>query len=575
MTIPQQATSSQPDANDRPDPPDHRPPHGPHDTRRFVRTEATRLLCGGVHLDHAFRTAVITELVDQEHRPVAPSLGVDVVSVLSHALRARAVELRAASAVIALWLCFLVLNLALGGTTSDPALSVFGGGWTLLFGLAGLLLFLARQTSGLPASRLRICGVLLVALCLVLLLVVPLAGGAPALFLVGLLPLAVAVPRWALRWWQAGIVRTELDRDAFRTAPEPHLPAYGRYPAIEAAVTAEQHSPLTVYDPSGPFVGAGVPYNPWTVALELKRADATEPGEEGPSATGSGEDEPADAVPARLTAREVIDVIGPRLLDLRRTASDDSRDRLRGLELDEFVYLPGGLARQAVRRDAAALDEHRRVAVNEGGEWRRHFLRVRVGAWQEQLVVSLFVRVHTQGGMLVLEVAPHVLPPVRRSYAKIGELAETEGTDPLRSYLRALLNAPVALFESLRTVGTVVLAACRRWMSRPHQGPAEGPRLSVRERGATATVSLFQEMDVNRYIQTVQDRIASGVRDALRSAGYQTDEFQQQIVQVSGNGMFIGKMSGGTAQTGDRAQVINEAAKAIRGAAKAARGSGT
>jgi hypothetical protein len=39
-------------------------------------------------------------------------------------------------------------------------------------------------------------------------------------------------------------------------------------------------------------------------------------------------------------------------------------------------------------------------------------------------------------------------------------------------------------------------------------------------------------MDVSRYIKSVQDRIASGVRDALDERGFRTERFEQLIMQV-------------------------------------------
>ncbi|MFJ3227792.1 hypothetical protein ACIPJS_31185 [Streptomyces sp. NPDC086783] len=92
------------------------------------------------------------------------------------------------------------------------------------------------------------------------------------------------------------------------------------------------------------------------------------------------------------------------------------------------------------------------------------------------------------------------------------------------------------------------LAQClRTWLARPEQAPPDAPLLSVRELGSTDRLSLFQEMDVSRYVKTVEDRIASGVREALRRSGCETGRFEQNIVNVAAGGRFIGQMSGGTA----------------------------
>ncbi|MFF3144305.1 hypothetical protein ACFVRU_21925, partial [Streptomyces sp. NPDC057927] len=113
--------------------------------------------------------------------------------------------------------------------------------------------------------------------------------------------------------------------------------------------------------------------------------------------------------------------------------------------------------------------------------------------------------------------------------------------------VRTVLSAPatgvVAGFSMLRTL----VQCLRTWLARPEQAPPDAPLVSVREMGSTDRLSLFQEMDVSRYIKTVEDRIASGVREALRRSGCETGSFEQNIFNVAAGGQFIGQMSGGTA----------------------------
>jgi hypothetical protein len=255
-----------------------------------------------------------------------------------------------------------------------------------------------------------------------------------------------------------------------------------------------------------------------------------------------------------LTGREVIDLIKPELEALRTSdAAADSRDRLRSLEVDEFVYLPTGLARWKVTYDQSAVRQHLREAVGEGGEARRHFLRIRVGAWDEQVVVSVLVRVHTQGGMLVLEVVPHVLTPVRPEFRAVDVIEARGEGDILRDTVRGLLATPTANFAAGRSLIRTAVAEFLTWLANPQHALPDAPVTSVRELGSTADLSVFQEMDVKRYVRSVQDRIASGVREALRVKGYETGGFEQQVVSVSGGGVFIGEMNGGAVATGEQA----------------------
>jgi hypothetical protein len=252
-----------------------------------------------------------------------------------------------------------------------------------------------------------------------------------------------------------------------------------------------------------------------------------------------------------LSSRHIIDMITPRLVALRESTALTSRDSLRGLEIEEFVYLPSGVRRDSGVYKAESVQQHLSEAADDGGEARRHFLRVRVGSWHEQVVVSLLVRIHTQGGMLVLEVVPHVLGPVAEEFRQIDAIVERHAAGPLREGVLAFLTAPAATAAAGIATARTLLSVVGVWFSAPEYAAPDAPLVSVRELASTNELSLFQEMDVSRYIKTVQDRIASGVRDALEQRGFRTDRFEQQIVNVRDGGVYIEDMSGGAVATGD------------------------
>ncbi|MFI1257214.1 hypothetical protein ACH4U6_26010 [Streptomyces netropsis] len=519
---------------------------GPHDSR----TEATRLLCAGVYLDADFRRRVIEELVEHEERPIAPSLGIDVVPVLAHALRARGQEVLTALLLLALWVAFFAVDL----TTGTGGVLGVPGMWAAMYAVVCLGAWGARAAAGrgtavyvVDKSTLRQAlkgsgglkrllpvapPVLMIGYWL-LAVVVLFQGGDD--WTAVLFPLLLVLPVWLHRSRVAAVMRMELGREAFLHRPRA-VPA-GRYRRIGASIDREQYAGLTIYDPFRPFIGMGRPYEPWSFALELKRSGLAK----------TDDDEP-------FTGRTVVELIRPRLEALRDSAAETSRDRLKDLEVEEFVYLPVGPQRPAVRYDEPTVQAHLRESVDEGGEARRHFLRVRVGAWDEQIVVSVLVRVHTQGGMLVLEVVPHVLTPISPEFRAVDVIAARGEEDILRDGARALLTGPAAGFAAAVSAVRTGITLFRTWLADPRRAVPDGPAGSVRELAGVRSVSLFQEMDISRYVKTVQDRIASGVRDALRSKGYETDQFEQQIVQVSEGGVFIGSMSGGAVATGSGAQ---------------------
>ncbi|MFC7307386.1 hypothetical protein ACFQVC_24560 [Streptomyces monticola] len=538
-------------------------------------SEATRLLCAGGYLDEAYRDAVIEELYVHEERIVAPSLGFDAARVLAHALRARRLELG--------WSALILLFWVLGFVLSEYLLFVFL--------MPSVVLFLAAKIRGtqerppvwrrVPAWWVRWWGRILMIYALLALgrVVTGGSGGESAVSVAGaFLPdaldellletgssgagevrpfhawaalaalLLVTVCVAAKRGQFARALAAELHPGRFPdVAADPAEAAEGgRFQRLRGRIRTEQHAPLVMYHSAHPFCGAGTPYDSWTLAVELRPEETAD------------EQKP-------LGNRVILDAIRPLLADLRVPAPHAGarvRDRLRQLQVDECVFLPvAGLP----RRDLAPYGEqdflvHRAEAVEEGGETRRHFLRIRVGGWEEEVVTTVFVRVHTQGGMLMLEIAPHVLLPVRKDFGNADRIAHQYRHNSLFGKgVWALARTPRSLVDALATLGRGLAFSWRILTGGQGAALPDGPAVSVRELGSDGDASLFQEMDVRRYLKSVQDRVANGVRSALKDAGYRTDEFAQKIVNVSGGGTLIEHASGAFA-VGDHNTITNQAA---------------
>jgi hypothetical protein len=551
------------------------PPTAPH------ASEATRLLCAGAYLDSGYRDRVIDELYLNEQRIVAPSLGFDAARVLAHALRARRQELLWSAAVVALW-----------------AVGVPLSGW-LLAGFLGpsLLLSLAPWVRGraeqphlyrrVAAFLMRWWGRVTFVLFLVLLVFVAFGGaddgssygsssgsydpygygdsGEPgvgdvvlpsfdgatgtaevwqAWFGIAVLVL-VALCAAAQRDQFARALTAELSPRRFPNASEdPAEHAEGhRFRRLTGRIRLEQHAPLVMYHEARPFCGAGAAYDTWVLAVEL-RPDRDK------------EQQP-------LSNRVVLDRIRPLLEQLRvpsEYAGAGVRDRLRRLEIDECVFLPAeGLSRrEEAPYSPQEFERHRARAVEEGAEKRRHFLRIRVGGWEEELVVTVFVRVHTQGRMLMLEIAPHVLTPVRADFKDADRAAHRFRHNSVPGKAAgALALVPGSAGRSLVTLARGAGYAWRL-LTGGHAGALpDGPAVSVRELASVPVGSTFQEMDATRYLRSIQDRVGNGVRLALADAGYQTGEFVQKIVNFSKGAVQIDHAEGATFAVGGDARATS------------------
>ncbi|EGX61510.1 hypothetical protein SZN_02202 [Streptomyces zinciresistens K42] len=557
------------------------PPVAPH------ASEASRLLCAGAYLDAAYRDRVVEELDLNDQRIAAPSLGYDAARVLAHALRARRLELGWAGAIVGLWVVglfatdFLLVGYLLPSLLLAMGAAVRGDGDGPPF---------ARR---LAAFAIRWLGRIVFALFLAATVVFAFSdadsassepvceaydaagycqsyssGGSPGFwgFFEGLLPglsqmvggdgtveplqawlalvlfVGVAVCTGAQRSQFARALGAELSPERFADAaadPAENTESR-RFQRLKERIRLEQRAPLIMYHGARPFCGAGAAYDTWVLAVELR---------------------PDGVRKVRpMSNRTILDAVRPLVEGLRlpsEYAGHAVRDRLRWLEVDECVFLPAeGLGR---REDAPyreeAFEEHRARAVEEGAEKRRHFLRVRVGGWEEELVVTVYVRIHTQGRMLMLEIAPHVLQPIRADFKDADRTAHRFRSNNLFGRATwAVGQVPGASIRSLATLGHGAAYGWQLLAGGYANALPDGPAVSVRELAAARSGSLFQQMDVDRYLRSVQDRIANGVRTALADHGYQTGEFVQKVVNISRGGVHIDSVAGSTFAVGSHAR---------------------
>lgn len=526
------------------------------------RTEAGRLLCAGVHLDTAYRDRVIDELYVHQERFTAPSYGFDAARVLAHALRARRIEVAWAVAVVAVWALGLLLLQTFIVFLILPALLLGGAGqikrrrdrtgrgsriveyvlrgyavWMLGNVLWGVVAGFAYDR----VSPLRFSdtawffphlGEMIMRDPLGIFMEWPRLGrfnGEAHSWAAVLVLVLLTTVAGLQRGHFARVLDTSLDREGYAAGAGEPLLTGRRFGRARARIQRTQHGPLVLYDVANPFCGAGLAYRPWQLSVELRPR-------------GQGE-------PAELDNARIVDRIRPRLEALRVPSPHGSPeaeasvlDRLRELVVDECVFLPADGLPDVDSPDlsAQAFAEHRAAAVEEGGERRRHFLRVRIGGWDENLVVTVFIRVHTQGGMLMLEVAPHVLLPVRPDFQTADDIVRRHRREtPLAKVTWAVTNGAGALGPALAALVRAIRIPWRLATGGHGVAVPAGPAVSVRELASQTDASLFQLMDLERYLKTIQDRIVGGVTLALHEAGWHTKEFAERAVNVAEGAVFI------------------------------------
>ncbi|WP_017584152.1 DUF4149 domain-containing protein [Nocardiopsis valliformis] len=542
----------------------------------------TRLSCAA-WTDAEFRDAVLGEHEEQKHRTHAREPGLDAKKVAGQCEEARGVRVAAGwwFIVISAAMCFfsfpvgvfgivLAVLFASVGLISSTALGRIPGWARTLFVLA-LIGFVASWL-------LPLLGAVLLSQTgpvdphgsgnLDSQPYPPSGSGTPTVgFLIPvwvgvllLLVTAVGVGTWARvrtnrALWELrrkGLAklreeRKRQEKDAGqRTAPRPHRSGVGT-------------RPVAFYSSYLPFVGAGQQFRSWPVTLRLRRDDNQDQAQDGDPAPCHLADV-TGIEPATDTA--LVEAVYERLREGLPELADEGTlpaAARTSLAVADCVFLPGerdappqGLVKDLVYGRPTRLEPdwvHRLIDVSH--ERARHFLEIGVSLWEGELVVTVFVRVTSRGGLLHIEGETLVMPPISDRYAvPAGDLPRGKDAD---DFILALWGAATGLFGDFqRNFGEVGASKRMNKRARDHDDEYNAaiandylfdysPRRGVRELAAADGLEqLFQSHDLRRVTHAVREKVLVCVGEVLRAEGYSTGEVAQVVQNYNAQNMGFG-----------------------------------
>jgi hypothetical protein len=505
--------------------------HTTRTPRLYSRSNATRFLSAGVYQDRSFRKGVISELMGNQFRVVPPSYGYDVVTVLAHALAARSLWRKQIAGLIAAWLVDIILL------------------WIGVIGIPGAIL------------------------------------------------LAIWAP------WAFAFLRRAATLQALITRLRPSPSSIGEgedtdFPA-NRALTAERAEEIAVEQAGGkdkifyggysPFVGAGWALTEWSIAellipakphpfAEYLKRDATDEEEADEEATAE-----TSAVKP-FTVDEITEYVASRL---RADLHDEAPygEQIEHLTVERRKYSRGGqlpVKRRWLRAplllapEAADGGAFRLIEDREQYNSAREYLCVRVGSWDEELVVSIFVGFDLRGNTLYSEFYPYVLPPVISSFHLVDRLPArlTPGL-LLRVGWNVSAGVPITMIRAVaRTAGGWARRA-RGMLSRRQRDLAgkvpvddngdlrlgryavelvdTGALTSVRELAAIPNYHVFfQQADKEKYVKIVERRLIQIVRDFLEEHNVDVAEHDARGSTILDNSTYNVNNSGNIGNVNQR-----------------------
>lgn len=560
-----------------------------------ARDDTTRYLCAAAHLDKEFANEAIREFLVEDTRPVPPSAGVDAAAVLGEAVAARTRrKLRdiglivllsgmlfvAPAELLGMWLVlavvFSVPALATAfrkrGLQAKQAVYVVGG-----VGIAGLVVIMWPEIERLlsdtssssvysyepVSSRAEVIGDIVLTVL-----------GVAALLAVLLADRLVVWKHLNERFWPnrrtTAMAHTK-DRAVFQYSPDLFLTQLRRFvtPRVTVAApllhepsmpTHAEPAPLLVYRDYVPFVGAGEPQDPWSIAVPL---------EELPDAESTTD----------LTTETLYTGIRTEIESLRSAITLAPGQRLGHLDFGEWVIVSADelidhlddpssadfLQQPGVAPFTLLRPERVQSIKVEPMEWARYYQCYEIETWDRDLVMSVFVHVAVGAGALYVEWTPCVLRPIKKEYREIDTMS--------RSLWRPLLSA---VFDLLCLPATAPGRFAHTFSfirpARQHLGVVDpdsyGVAASLRELASAQRVdNYFQYADIARYLKMMESRLVLAVSRIMRAAGYSPASFDEQAATVVNNNVTIGGsvdgnfVAGVRNKVGDRAATATETAK--------------
>jgi hypothetical protein len=159
----------------------------------------------------------------------------------------------------------------------------------------------------------------------------------------------------------------------------------------------------------------------------------------------------------------------------------------------------------------------------------------------------------TLPGVLYVESAAYVLPPLKSSYYKVDQMRIRSSGERIsstlgataRDFIPALLTSPYHLTAAVNRIWD---AAQRERLHRRRVADRVlvdyGAVTSIREQASDDNYGYFMSQDTDMFVKVVQQKVVDAIYDLLEQRGYETDKIKQiqNSTNISVTGGNIGSI---------------------------------
>jgi len=473
-------------------------------------TETTRYLCAAAHLNSNFCNQVIEQIIEEEHKAISRSYGVDSFVVVKHCLAARR---RRMIRDIVLAILFV---LSIFVVTSGNDLGYYSEGFEEPF-----------YSIFIPVDfyiRYFVVSPFFVLAC-------------------------------AIVFWESWVGRYRIvANNMLRKNLNPDFVKFEGNTTLKnrlKEIANEQNCNVIIYGGFSPFVGSGFDIGGWSFALDVNK------GKEELNRT---------LKPLPFQVKELYNYVSKTIWELKIDGlSIEDGLYVNGEEIrDDARFLPNPLTRPHIQVTPSLLKEF----VENPTPGIRHYKCIQLMSWKGELVISIFLRFANIGQNLFIEASYFLLTPLKEEYRKVDTM------QPKPTLLKRLALAwesalitvflwPFSLLISFSKIfNSFIKRRERRKNERLIKGNPTfnyGAITSIRELAASPNYRrYFQKLDKEMYLKVIERQILDRIVDFLDSKNIDTSDLKERQTAILNNGVIV---SGGSVKA--QSLSVGEQAKSV------------
>lgn len=317
----------------------------------------------------------------------------------------------------------------------------------------------------------------------------------------------------------------------------------------------EQGNNIVVYDGFNPFVGAGMPMDGWSISIDLtKKKDDLSSNQEIQNRNFE-----LDELYASLSKNlENLGFSNLSIKDMLFVNGTDVKD-IDWILPNKYQHPISSVNEETIKNFYASSNKEV-----------RHYKLVQVAEWQNNIILSFYIRFSLQSDNLFVEVSRFLLTPVAPEYRKVDRQASLSKRKKFSTALLRLLFG--GLYAAYSTM--LMLARIQKGIAEIFVNTASIERKQIDKNplfnyGAKTTLRenfsgeeylhYFQKLDKELYFKTLERSFLDSIVNFLDSHNIDTNELGESRTTIINSGIIVkgGDVNAGALAVGKKAKAKN------------------